>query len=211
MDTSTEKQPLGKVLVIGGCGFLGSHIVEGLAAYDAQVSILDYRCGDELNRNPNIEYYDADITKIAELLPVFEKGQFDLVIHNVSPLFLVASNDDFERVNIGGTTNIVEAAQRTGVKGLVYTSTAIIIQNNFYMPIDNADESWPVFTGEAQEDDYARSKVSQEIRFCHFNTYTSRPLQKPLYWEQMGKMDSSLAPSVLQVYLANATQQSCQS
>ena len=160
MDGFGKAEPLGKVLVIGGCGFLGSHIVEGLDACDASISILDFRSGQQVHTRPDIKYYDSDITSLDAILPVFEKGEFDVVIHTVSPLFLDGTDAEFQRVNVGGTKNIIEAAQRTGVKALVYTSTAIVVQNNFDMPIANADESWPIFSGADQEDDYARSKVS---------------------------------------------------
>lgn len=157
---STAKQPLGNVLVIGGCGFLGHHIVNLLVtSYTAKVSVLDLHT--TRNRRPdsdNVAYYDGDITTLSSVLPVFEKVKPNVVIHTASPTLADASHALYQRVNVEGTKNIIEASQKMGVKALVYTSSASVISDNS-SDLVNADERWPIIPPAAQTEYYSQTKV----------------------------------------------------
>lgn len=155
-----QKKSLGKVLVIGGCGFLGHHIVDLLhTSYSSSISVLDLRT--TRNRRPdsdNVAYYDADITTLSSLLPIFEKVRPDVVIHTASPTLMEGSRTLYQKVNVEGTRCVIEACQKTGVKALVYTSSASIVSDN-ESDLINADERWPVLTGKAQTEYYSQTKV----------------------------------------------------
>jgi sterol-4alpha-carboxylate 3-dehydrogenase (decarboxylating) len=164
---SEKKQNLGHVLVIGGCGFLGHHVVNLLLrSYSGPVSVIDLRCSR--NRRPDsdgVEYYEADITDSDKLLAVFKKAKPDVVIHTASPL---AEGEDkvahalFKKVNVDGTRSVVEACQKTGVKALVYTSSASVISDNT-SDLINADERWPVIRGKLQTNYYSETKVRRHV------------------------------------------------
>lgn len=161
--TTPEKQSLGRVLVIGGCGFLGHHVVNVLLRdWSSTVSVVDLRC--QRNRRPDadgVEYVEADITDADNLLKVFGRLKPDVVIHTASPPAQGAgavSNELFRKVNVDGTRAVVAACQRSGVKALVFTSSASIMSDN-QSDLINASESWPVIRGKNQTEYYSETKV----------------------------------------------------
>jgi sterol-4alpha-carboxylate 3-dehydrogenase (decarboxylating) len=160
----SEKKPeLGSVMVIGGCGFLGHHVVRLLLRdYTCSVSVVDLRC--TRNRRPDsdgVAYYEADITDVEKLETIFAKAKPDVVIHTASPP--AQSSDSvshalFKKVNIDGTAAVVKACQQMGVKALVYTSSASVMSDN-RSDLINADERWPVIRGKDQSEYYSETKV----------------------------------------------------
>lgn len=163
-----KKHSLGNVLVTGGCGFLGHHIIR-VALRDwetTSLSVVDLKC--ERNRRPaadNVQYHEADITDAASVVALFERLRPDVVIHTASPPAQgsSASSDElFRRVNIGGTQNIVDACRKTGVKALVYTSSASVLSDNI-SDLINADERWPLPRGKDQTEYYSETKASQGL------------------------------------------------
>ncbi|CAM1507181.1 Fc.00g068220.m01.CDS01 [Cosmosporella sp. VM-42] len=163
MAVSESKGTLGKVVVIGGNGFLGHHIVNQLLESWTTTSVtsIDLRCTN--NRNDNAAYYECDITDNAKLLSIFEDVKPDVVIHTASP---VASDrkvakELFRKVNVDGTQAVVEACQKTHVKALVYTSSASVVSDN-KTDLLNADERWPLIRGEQQTEYYSETKAAAE-------------------------------------------------
>ncbi|GAB1311284.1 erg26, C-3 sterol dehydrogenase [Madurella fahalii] len=164
---ASEKKPdLGSVMVIGGCGFLGHHVVRLLLRdYTCTVSVIDLRC--TRNRRPDsdgVAYYEADITDAAKLESIFAKVRPDVVVHTASPP--AQSNDSvshalFKKVNVDGTAAVVKACQTTGVKALVYTSSASVMSDN-RSDLINADERWPVVRGNDQSEYYSETKAAAE-------------------------------------------------
>ena len=150
---------LGNVLVIGGCGFLGHHIVNLLSQdYTCNVSVLDLRT--TRNRRSGVDYYDGDITDLAGLIGIFNKVKPDVVIHTASP----EANSGvpktvLSKVNVEGTLCVIEACQSTGVTALVYTSSASVISDNA-SDLINANEVYPVLRAPQQTDYYSETKVS---------------------------------------------------
>jgi hypothetical protein len=160
-----QKPTLGRVLVIGGCGFLGHHVVRLLVEnWDCSaVSVLDLRCGR--NRRPDsdgVEYIEADITDEPKLVDIMKRLRPDVVVHTASPLATGTnvSNELFRRVNVDGTRSVVAACQQTGVKALVFTSSASIMSDN-RSDLINVNETWPVIRGAAQAEYYSETKVTQ--------------------------------------------------
>lgn len=127
-----------KVLVTGGAGFIGSHIVDKLLAEGCRVTVIDnLSTGLAENVNPAAEFIKLDIAD-DELSEVFAAGKFDFVIHQAAQTAVPKSLEepDFDcRVNILGTVNILEAARRTGVKRLVFASSAAVYGNVSAVPI----------------------------------------------------------------------------
>jgi sterol-4alpha-carboxylate 3-dehydrogenase (decarboxylating) len=150
---------LGKVVVVGGCGFLGSHIVKYIVERhpQTQVAVLDLRTNSNRNASSNVSYHDADITDLAAIIALFSKLKPDAIIHTASPHFDLKP-EIHDKVNVGGTKNLVKAAQDTGVKAFVYTSSASVILGATE-PLVNADERWPIIAGKAQPEYYTTTKV----------------------------------------------------
>jgi sterol-4alpha-carboxylate 3-dehydrogenase (decarboxylating) len=69
-----------------------------------------------------------------------------------------ASHELYKKVNVDGTACVIEACQKTGVKALVYTSSASVIHDTV-SDLKNADERWPVVPPHAQREYYSQTKV----------------------------------------------------
>jgi sterol-4alpha-carboxylate 3-dehydrogenase (decarboxylating) len=153
---------LGRVVVVGGNGFLGHHIVNQLLGPSwttSFVASVDLRC--ERNRNPGAEYRECDITDSERLQSILEELKPDILIHTASPIAAnhTLAKELFKKVNIDGTASVVEACQKAGVKALVYTSSASVLSDGVN-PLWNADERWPVIRGDQQSEYYTETKVS---------------------------------------------------
>ncbi|KAI1810782.1 C-3 sterol dehydrogenase/C-4-like protein [Poronia punctata] len=161
-----ERPQLGRVLVIGGCGFLGHHVVNLLLRdWKCEVSVIDLRC--QRNRRPasdGVEYVEADITDSDGLTKVFGRLKPDIVIHTASPPAQGAgavSNDIFYKVNVEGTRAVIAACRSNDVKALVYTSSASVISDN-KSDLINANEEYPVIRGKSQTEYYSETKAHAE-------------------------------------------------
>lgn len=179
MASRPVKESLGKVLVVGGCGFVGSHIVDQLrTSYDAKISIVSRHCTTHHTKFTDVTYCDADISSLSSLLPVFERLRPDVVIHTVAPPPTSSTDEEFYRVSVEGTRCIIEASQKTGVRALVYTSSPSVcrvdLANGSY---GNMDESRPVVTTLIQKDVYSRTKVSPTS--CTVEYFSFIPLFLP--------------------------------
>lgn len=147
-----------KVLVTGGAGFIGSHIVDKLLGQGYQVVVLDdLSTGLSQNVNPGAKFYKLDLTN-ADLDELFKREQFDYVIHQAAQTAVPRSLDapDFDcQVNVLGTVKLLEASRKTKVKRVVFASSAAVYGNGAVPPIQ---EDAPA----APESFYGLSKLTVE-------------------------------------------------
>ena len=204
----SSKSP-SSVLVVGGCGFLGRHIVSQLLEPStSKVSVLDLRTTN--NRLPGGSYYDADITSPEAVRSVFEKVKPQIVIHTASP---VAIQDNataaqkkgakalYYKVNVEGTRTLIEQAEKIGcVKAFVYTSTASVVHDG-HSDLINADERWPILYAPRQKDAYSESKGRAEELVLAANRKNGDMLTVALRPAGIfGEGDMQLIPNVLKAY-----------
>jgi UDP-glucose 4-epimerase len=128
-----------KVLITGGAGFIGSHILDLLIEKGYEVCIIDSMIhGKSKNINPKAVLYKIDIRN-EKVLEIFEKEKPEIVIHNAAQISVPHSVEDpinDASINIMGTLNILEAARKSGVKKIIYPASAAIFGNPEYLPID---------------------------------------------------------------------------
>lgn len=150
---------LGTVIVVGGCGFLGSHIVNFIVKRHPQtkIAVIDLRTTNNRNLSSTVSYHDGDITDPAAMQAIFTKVKPDAVIHTASPHFNLKP-EIHDKVNVGGTKVLLQAAQNAGVKAFVYTSSAGVVLDAIN-ELKNADERWPLVTGKEQPEYYTTTKV----------------------------------------------------
>ena len=113
---------MGRVVIFGGSGFIGSPLVQYFLERNLKVTVLDVKQNLELPGEA--EFLSVDVTDYSSIDGVLESG--DRVIHAAGLSDLDACLDsplDTVRVNICGTVNILEEASRVGVKTFLYTST----------------------------------------------------------------------------------------
>ncbi|KAI0347160.1 sterol-4-alpha-carboxylate 3-dehydrogenase [Trametopsis cervina] len=115
------------ILVIGGVGFLGSHIVHQLAARGTEgVAVLDLTEPSEDDRITGVQYLTGDIRNEERIVEVLKEVKPSVVLHTASPVHGLASKVYYE-VNETGTRNVVSACVKTGTKKLVYTSSTGVV------------------------------------------------------------------------------------
>jgi sterol-4alpha-carboxylate 3-dehydrogenase (decarboxylating) len=154
--------PLGSVLVIGGCGFLGHHIVRHLCDSSDASSITVFDVQTHHNRITGPEYLSGSITSREDVLNVLNKAKPKVIFHTASPPALTGNRKIFEDVNIGGTKLLLESAQECGyTKAFIYTSSSSVIQVN-HSDIINATEEAPLISKPLPEEIYSYTKAIAE-------------------------------------------------
>lgn len=147
-----------KVLVTGGAGFIGSHTVEKLLSAGCSVTVLDnLSSGLRTNVPEGVRFIQMDIIDKA-LYTVLENETFDGVVHLAGQTMVPVSLDKpkFDcQVNIMGTVNLLEACRRTGVKRVVFASTAAVYGDVAEVPV--REES-----GKSPQSFYGLSKLTVE-------------------------------------------------
>jgi dihydroflavonol-4-reductase len=113
-----------RVLVTGGCGFIGHHLVHMLRERGVSVRVLDI---DPFDLGEGVEVLKGSILDTAFVAQAL-KGM-DQVYHlAANPYLWLPDKDDFHRINTTGTQIVLEAARKEGVERFVYTSTESILK-----------------------------------------------------------------------------------
>ena len=117
---------MAKVLVTGGAGFIGSHVVDLFLAKGYEVVVLDdLSTGRLSNLNPDAKFYQMDI-RSPEVRSVFAAERPDYVSHHAAQIDVrrsVAEPILDAEVNILGSINLIECAKEFGVKHFIYISS----------------------------------------------------------------------------------------
>ena len=174
-DPSNAAKSLGHVLVTGGAGFLGHHIVSLLSSRQAcsKITVLDMKPSQK--PVDGVDYTFGDITDHEAMDSLFKKLRPDGVIHTASPtVFAKTPKEVMYKVNVDGTKSIVRAAQESGVKAFVYTSSASVIHDTINDLI-NADEDYPLIMGDKQPEYYTTTKCQAEQHVLASNRTQSHP------------------------------------
>nr|POF26151.1 sterol-4-alpha-carboxylate 3-dehydrogenase, decarboxylating [Quercus suber] len=174
-DNASGMKSLGHVLVTGGTGFLGGHIVSLLASRKAcsQITSLDIKPASD--PVPGVKYQVGDLTDYAAMLSLFRDAKVDAIVHTASPPAMNQKNRElFYKVNVEGTKALVRAAQETGVSAFVYTSSASVIHDTV-SDLVNADESYPLVMHDQQPEYYTTTKALAEVHVLASNRSPSHP------------------------------------
>jgi len=115
-------------IVTGGCGFIGSHIVDELINRDHEVIVIDdlsAECNEEFFRNPNATYLEESILNYDAIEASFDGAStvFHLAAESrIQPT--LERPQDACKVNFVGTCNVLQAAKEHNVKKVIYSSTS---------------------------------------------------------------------------------------
>ena len=116
-----------RVLVTGGAGFFGSHIVDALRARGDDVLVLDdLSTGDRANLDPAVRLVVADISDRERVRGMLAGERLDAVIHAAAKTKVVESISQpalYRRVIVDGTSNALDVAQLSGARSFVNIST----------------------------------------------------------------------------------------
>lgn len=120
-----------KVLVTGGAGFIGSHLVDLLVHNQHEVIVIDDLSGGHLSNlsgvkdNSNVHFFHVDIRKYEQLVPYFH--QIDWVFHLAAKADIVPSIEnprEYYETNVDGTFNVLECAKKNRVKRFIYAASS---------------------------------------------------------------------------------------
>jgi UDP-glucuronate 4-epimerase len=158
-------------LVTGGAGFIGSHVCERLLRaghrvwafddlnefYDPQIKRQNLREIQALAKP--FEFIPGDITDAAALAGIFSGVKFDQIIHLAARAGVRPSLEQpalYQRVNVEGTVNLLEAARKYSVKKIIIASSSSVYGVNAKVPFSESD---PIFSAISP---YAASKLACE-------------------------------------------------
>lgn len=164
-----------RVLVTGGCGFLGTSIVARLLETKRfAITVIDINPPSlgSTTFTADVRYVRANILDTEALQKVFQEARPEIVVHTVGayPLgmkrYEMKGKEAVFKVNVEGTRNVLAATKDCGAKGLVYTSSVTVVFDELDKDFTNVDERWP--TGKAMTS-YGISKV------CHMSLSLTSP------------------------------------
>jgi UDP-glucose 4-epimerase len=153
-----------RILITGGCGFIGSHVVDAYVRDGHDVAIVDnLSTGSEANKNEKARLYKVDI-RDGSLNEVFRQEKPDVVNHHAAQISVPLSVKDplnDADVNIKGTLHLLDLSQKNGVRKFIFASTGGAIYGEADQ-VPTAEDYHPI-----PASPYAIAKFSSEnyIRF----------------------------------------------
>lgn len=147
---------MSKIVITGGAGFIGSHIVEEVAK-ECEVIIIDnlddYYSLDLKRKNleillanPNVRFIEGDITDLDLIQNVID-DTVDYVFHEAAQAGVrISVEDPFKpnNVNVLGTLNVLKASLNAGVRRVINASSSSVYGKVQYLPFDEAHPTMPV-------------------------------------------------------------------
>ena len=122
-----------KILVTGGAGYIGSHIVEQLIKNNKQVIILDNLVtGYKKLINKKAAFIKADIRKRSQIIKIIKDNNITSIIHLAAYLNVNEAEKNkkkYFRNNIVGTKNLLEACKSSKVKNIIFSSSCSVYGN----------------------------------------------------------------------------------
>lgn len=182
-----------KIIVTGGCGFIGSHLVDALINLNHDVHVVDDLSADneKFYFNDKATYYKESICN-ANLIDSITQ-ECDFIFHMAAESRLQNSIDNPKRaveVNIGGTFNILESCRKNKVKGLIFSSTSCVYGLTDELPIhENLKENCL--------NPYGSTKYAAELLIRNYNQLFNVKTCCLRYFNVFGERASSKGPYAL--------------
>tara|TARA_B110000438_G_C15785282_1_gene638164 strand:+ start:886 stop:1887 length:1002 start_codon:yes stop_codon:yes gene_type:complete len=122
-----------KILVTGGAGYIGSHVIEELVKIKKKVVILDnLKNGYRSLINKKANFIKGDVLNIELLKRVIKKNNISTVIHLAGLIDVIESEKykkKYYKNNVQGTANLLTAIKNSSVKNLIFSSSAGVYGN----------------------------------------------------------------------------------
>jgi len=189
-----------KSLVTGGCGFIGSHIVDRLLEEGHTVIVLDnYSTGrlENLSHhkdNKKLNVVEVDICDYEKISPFFEG--VDWVFHMAALADIVPSiqrPEDYFHANVDGTFSVLQAARKFNVKRFMYTASSSCYGIPDDFPTNEKAEIRPEYPyaltkrlGEELVLHWAKVYKLPAVSLCLFNVYGTRSRTSGTYGAVFG-------------------------
>ncbi len=173
------------VFLVGGAGYIGSHMVWQLAQYGVHVVVLDDLSSGHADAVLGAELVQGSMANVALLNRVFATHRFDAVMHFASFIQVgesVADPAKYYANNVANTLLLLDAMRRHGVGQFIFSSTAAVFGEPAYCPIDEAHPQSPInpygrskLMIEQVLADYARAYGLRSVALRYFNAAGAHP------------------------------------
>lgn len=178
--------PKKKILVIGGCGYIGSHVVKRLLEGGHEVTILDDLSAGSRESLLGGKLVEGDFGHRAVLDDLFTgSSAFDGVLHFASLIVVGDSVIDparYYHCNVNKTLTLLEAMRDHQVQNLIFSSSAAVFGEPQYMPIDEDHPRNPTnpygmtkYIVEVMLNDFARAYGLHSVALRYFNAAGADP------------------------------------
>jgi UDP-glucose 4-epimerase len=187
---------MNKVLVTGGCGFIGSNLVDALIEKDYEVNVMDNLSSESevFYHNEKANYYHSDITNFESVLEAMK--DCEIVFHLAAESRIGTSLENPAKschVNFVGTCNILQAARQIGVKSVVYSSSSACYGLSNSLPqkeTDKIDNLNPYSVSKYAAEDLCKMYHNlwglNTVSLRYFNVYGERMPSKGQYAPVVG-------------------------
>lgn len=174
-----------KILVVGGAGYIGSHMVAALAEAGLDVVTLDNLYSGYRDAVIDGAFVEGDLADARSLDRLFSQHGFDGVMHFAAHIEVgesVREPAKYYRNNVTHTQNLLDAMVAHGVRAFIFSSTAAIFGEPRYVPIDEAHPKAPInpygrskWMVEQILEDYDRAYGLKAIALRYFNAAGADP------------------------------------
>jgi UDP-glucose 4-epimerase len=176
---------MSKILVTGGAGYIGSHVVHDLNDHGFKIIVYDNLSEGHREAVVNHQLICADIDDAAKLDEVFEQNSIDAVMHFSAYAYVGESVSNPEKYywnNVCATINLLSVMLRHNVKNIIFSSSCATYGNPVYVPIDEKHPQNPINPYGASKmmverilDDYREAYGLRYIALRYFNAAGAHP------------------------------------
>ncbi len=135
------------ILVIGGAGYIGSHMVKTLGEHGHNITTFDNLSSGHEDSIKHGKFVMGDLSNQADIDNAFASNQFDVVMHFASSIEVSESVKDpikYYHNNVSNTLNLLRSLIKFNVKKFIFSSTAAIFGDPKYIPIDENHPKNPI-------------------------------------------------------------------
>ena len=172
-----------KIIVTGGAGFIGSHIVDALLKAEYEVHIVDnLSTGKKENINQKAIFHNVDIRDYDKLLPIFKNVKY--VFHEAAfpqVQYSIENPVETNEINVVGTLNVLEASRLNKVERIIFASSSAVYGGQDILPITENMEVNPLspygsqkYMGEVYMKLYSQIYDLETVSLRYFNVYGPR-------------------------------------